>query len=162
MDYQMKKKKKGIAQSILNEKIIKALSSIGSFKLQERMDSMHSSFKKCWDLVGSAILNELQTIFRSQIIPEEINKTQIILIPKKNGAETISQYKPISLCTTLYKIVSKVLVNRLRPLLLELVHPSQAGFVLGRKARDNAILLNELLHGFTRKKEGERLDDAKD
>ena len=68
----------------------------------------------------------------------------------------MSQYRPISLCNTVYKIVSKVLVQRIRPLLPNLISPMQAVFLKGRKGSDNVIIAQELVHsiGKSKGKEG--------
>ena len=73
--------------------------------------------------------NEVKKIFANQIVPVNLNQTLIVLIPKQLGPETVSQYRPIRLCNTIYKIVSKILVQRLRPLLPRLISPMQVAFL---------------------------------
>ena len=75
-----------------------------------------------------------------------------MLIPKIQGLETLGNYRPISLCNTIYKIVTKIIVARLRPHLEKLVSPLQPAFVPGRKGIDNAIIVQELIHSISRKK----------
>ncbi|XP_075669797.1 uncharacterized protein LOC142639522 [Castanea sativa] len=62
------------------------------------------------------------------------------------GPESISSYRPISLCYSVYKIVSKILVGRIRPLLDHLISPCQAAFVPGRRGANNAIVMQEIIH----------------
>ena len=69
-----------------------------------------------------------------------------MLIPKVPNPESVTQLRSISLCNTLYKLLTKFLVNRLKPFLLAMIHPAQSGFVPGRRATDNYILAQELLH----------------
>lgn len=69
-----------------------------------------------------------------------------MLIPKVPNAESVTQLRPISLCNTLYKLLTKLLVNKLKPFLPAMIHPAQSRFVLGRRAMDNYILVQELLH----------------
>ena len=85
-------------------------------------------------------------------MPEYLNRTHIVLIPKIQGPKTLGNYKPISLCNTVYKIVTKIIVARLRPYLEKLVSPLQSAFVPGRKGIDNAIIVQELIHSISRKK----------
>lgn len=69
-----------------------------------------------------------------------------MLIRKVPNPESVSQYRPISLCNYLYKILSKVLTNHLRPLLSELISPTQNAFVAGRQIHDNIGIAHELFH----------------
>ena len=64
----------------------------------------------------------------------------------------MGNYKPISLCNIVYKIVTKVIVARLRPYLDKLISPFQAAFVPGRKGIDNAIIAQEVIHSINKKK----------
>ena len=85
-------------------------------------------------------------------MPSHLNSTLICLIPKFAKPETISQFRPIGLCNTLYKIVTKILVLRLKSFLSDLIHPFQASFIPGRKASDNIILVQEIIHSMNTSK----------
>ncbi|GLT27442.1 hypothetical protein SLA2020_024390 [Shorea laevis] len=82
----------------------------------------------------------------------EWNNCLISLIPKIKNPETVKQFRPIGLCNTSYKIISKILVNRIKPFLDSLISPCQASFVPGRKGIDNVIILQELVYSFSKKK----------
>lgn len=74
----------------------------------------------------------------------------------------MTHFRPISLCNTVYKIISKILVNCLRPLLPDVISPFQIGFVKGRKATDNYQIANEVSHSFrSRRGKGAKLDIEK-
>ncbi|KAL0000247.1 hypothetical protein SO802_019849 [Lithocarpus litseifolius] len=83
---------------------------------------------------------------------EDEIKTHIALIPKIQFLETLGNYRPISLCNTGYKVVTKIIVARLRPYLDKLISPLQVAFVLGRKGIDNAIIAQEVIHTLSKKK----------
>jgi len=70
----------------------------------------------------------------------------ITLIPKENEARTPDRYRPIALRNVVYKIISKVIANRLKPLLPTLISQEQAGFMEGRQIMDNIIHAHELIH----------------
>lgn len=69
-----------------------------------------------------------------------------VLIPKTTQLSTFNHIRPIALCNTLYKIFSKILVHHLRPLLQNLISPSQAAFVSGHWIGENSILVKEIVH----------------
>lgn len=71
--------------------------------------------------------------------------TLTVLIPKTDHPETIKQFRPISLCNVVYKIIAQVLVNRLKQCIHKLVNPLQAGFIPGRQAADNIIIAQEMI-----------------
>lgn len=75
-----------------------------------------------------------------------------MLITKIKGPETLGNFRPISLCNTIYKIFKKIIVARLRPYLEKLISPLQSAFVPGRKGINNAIIVQELIHSISRKK----------
>jgi hypothetical protein len=79
-------------------------------------------------------------------MPDGINDTAIILIPKIDNSKTLKDFRPISLCTVIYKVIAKCMVNRLRPILGEIVSINQSAFVPGRLITDNALVAFECLH----------------
>lgn len=72
--------------------------------------------------------------------------TLVVLIPKVSPTSSISDFRPISLCTSLYKICTKVLSRRLQYLLPKLISPEQGGFVSGRLIGDHIMLAFEIQH----------------
>lgn len=90
-------------------------------------------------------------IFASSKMPEYLNQTLITLVPKCNNPESFNNYQPISLCNTVYKLVLKILVARIRPLLANLVSPFQTVFVSRRKGVDNAIIVQEIIRTMSKK-----------
>ena len=96
-------------------------------------------------MVGESVRNEVKQIFANQKIPDYLNQTLIALIPKQLGPETVSHFRPISLCNTVYKIVLKILVHRIKPLLPRLISPMQAAFLEGRRGSNNVIIAQKLI-----------------
>ena len=85
------------------------------------------------------VIAGVKEFFRTGIMPEGVNDTAIVLIPKVDRPERVSEFRPISLCNVIYKVVAKCLVNRLRPILDEIISPEQSAFVPGRLITDNAF-----------------------
>ena len=99
------------------EEIKVALFQMGPTKAPG-LDGMNALFyQKFWHIVGNDVVAVVLDFLNSSIMPPEINYTHIILIPKIKSPERITDYRPISLCNVIYKIISKVLANRLKMIL---------------------------------------------
>lgn len=88
-------------------------------------------FQYYWHIVGSSVLAMVLGILRGNSIPPYLNRTFITLIPKKSNYEYKREYKPISLCHVVYKLVSKVLANRLKTFLNKIVSVNQSASLQG-------------------------------
>ena len=88
-------------------------------------------FKACWEVVKHEIYGVVEDSRRSASIFKSLNATMITLIPKESEARTPNRYGPISLCSVVYKIISKVIANRLKPLLPTMISKERTGFVEG-------------------------------
>lgn len=87
-----------------------------------------------WNTVGRDMVSMIQNFFRKGHMLRELNHTHISLIPKTPHANRVAQFKPISLCNVVYKVITKILPNRLKlAIVLDgLVSPFQSTFIPGR------------------------------
>ena len=78
-------------------------------------------FQKHWSIVGNNIIDMILNVLNHNIPIPELNKTNIFLIPKISNPKRMTNFRPISLCNVVYKLISKILVNRLKPLLPHII-----------------------------------------
>ncbi|KAG7564362.1 Reverse transcriptase domain [Arabidopsis suecica] len=111
-------------------------------------------FRSCWHVVGPELVEAVAEFFRTGQILNKWNATTLILIPKIPNASSTSEFRPISLCNTVYKVISKLLAGRLQTLLPCFISNSQSAFLPGRLLAENVLLASELVNGYGRKNIG--------
>ncbi|KAK6125806.1 hypothetical protein DH2020_040450 [Rehmannia glutinosa] len=122
------------------EKVVAALAQMHPTK-SPGPDGMPALFyHKFWSFIKSDILSATLKILNNESSPKSINDTFIVLIPKKKKPERVTDYRPISLCNVIFKLVTKTIANRLKLILPDLIHHTQSAFVPGRLITDNAML----------------------
>ena len=109
-------------------------------------------YKQYWPIVGESVTSAVQNFFRSGHMLNEVNNSFIVLIPKITNPSSVNHFRPISLCNTVYKVIAKILVSRMRPLLANLISPCQSAFIPDRWIAENQLIVQEILHSFKRRK----------
>ena len=102
-------------------------------------------FQKCWSVVEVAVMAVFEHFHRYSVFERSLNASFLSLIPKKNNAIDVKDFQPISLVGSVYKLLSKVLANRLRVVLNSLVSESQNAFIGGRQILDSVLIANECI-----------------
>ena len=99
-------------------------------------------------MVGNSVIKAVRNFFISGKMLKEVNHSYIVLILKILNPSTINHYRPISLCNTVYKVISKLIVDRLRAVIPNLVSPTQSAFIPGKWIAENQLIVQEILHNF--------------
>ena len=102
-------------------------------------------FQKCWSVVEVDVMAVFEHFHRYSVFERSLNASFLTLIPKKNNAIDVKDFRPISLVGSVYKLLSKVMANRLRVVLNCLISESQNTFVSGRQILDSVLIANECL-----------------
>lgn len=135
-----------LVREITKDEVFEALQSMGSFKAPGS-DGFHAIFYKTyWDVVGDKVFLCVMNAFENQQFDSALGETLIVLIPKVDYPLSFKDFMSISLCNVIYKLITKILVNRIRPMLNDIISAMQSSFIPGRNTSDNAISLQEIVY----------------
>ncbi|RVW89084.1 LINE-1 retrotransposable element ORF2 protein [Vitis vinifera] len=139
----------GLASSLevmfSEEEIFAALSSFCGDKAPGPDGFTMAFWLFCWDVVKPEILGLFREFYLHGTFQRSLNSTFLLLIPKKEGTEDLRDFRPISLVGSVYKLLAKVLANRLKSMMGEVISDSQHAFVHGRQILDAVLIANEAL-----------------
>ncbi|GLT50394.1 hypothetical protein SLA2020_238810 [Shorea laevis] len=111
-------------------------------------------YQRHWDTVAETFLDFINQALLNGSFDACLTKAYVALIPKDDSPDIIQKFRPISLLNVAYKVLSKLIVNRLRPHLQSLIGPWQNSFLAGRSTVDNIIVTQEAVHSMKRLKGG--------
>src|ERR1044072_7446698 len=121
-------------------------------------------FKEFWPVIKADIMSFFADFYRTGKMVKGLNAAFIALIPKGDQQVSMSDYRPISLIGSIYKLVAKVLANRLSKVMPELLSFNQFAFTKGRQIADCSLIANEVVDSLKKRKGGGlllKLDFAK-
>lgn len=140
----------------IEEEVKRALRDMGSYKAPGPNGYPAIFFKKTWSMVGEDVCSFVRSVIGRGEITESAAETLLVLIPKETKPTTIRGFRPLSLCNITMKLVSKIIVNRLKEVWKNIISPFQASFVPGRQSVDNVVLCQEFVISmrYTKAKKG--------
>lgn len=117
-----------------------------------RPDGMSAAFyHQHWEAIKTGVFSFVRNFFENNYLDTKLNQTHICLIPKIEKPTTVKDYRPISLANVAYKIISKILAERLKPWLNSIITENQSAFIPGRLITDNVLIAHELMHSLNTK-----------
>ena len=128
------------------EDITTALSEICPTKAPGPDGLLAAFFQKHWQIVGEGLTKTCLHILNEQGTLNSLNHTFIALIPKVEKPRKVMEFRPISICNVVYRIVAKTITNRLKPILNHIISPNQSAFIPNRLITNNVIIGYECLH----------------
>ncbi|XP_060212076.1 uncharacterized protein LOC132639653 [Lycium barbarum] len=109
-------------------------------------------FTRNWEVVKVDVLSAVKEFFKTGKLLKAFSGTSVTLIPKIPNPSLVKDYRPIDCCTTFYKMITKVLTNRIKTVIVTIIGPSQSAFMEGRSITDNIIFSHELFKWYNRKR----------
>ena len=137
-----------LEEEVSEEEIRKVLFAMPSNKSLGPDGFPREFFTTAWSIIAPDFIVAVRSIFRYGFLPKWINSTTLALVPKKIDSMEMRDYRPIACCNVLYKVVSKILANRLRILLPRMVSANQSAFAQGRLLMENVLLASELVKDY--------------
>lgn len=111
-------------------------------------------YQHYWSLVGDKLTAACLRVLNDGDDMKDINHTLIALVPEVQEPLQVSDFRPISLWTVMYEIISKSIVNRLKSFLPEIISAEQSAFVPEHQISDNVLLAFEHMHVISKRKSG--------
>ena len=145
-----------LCKAFTDADIKEALYSIPNHKSPGPDGFSSGFFKSSWNSTGPLVCTMVKQFFQSGYMPPFISATKLIVLPKVAHPQTASDFRPISCCNVLYKVISKLLCSRLKKVLPSIINQCQGAFVQGREILFNVLICQDLARGYLRKQTSPR------
>ena len=136
----------------MEEEVHVALADLNGNKAPRPDDFTAAFWQFSWDVVKSDIMGLFRDFHEHGSFFKSLNSTFMVLIPKRGRVEDLKDFRPISLIGSIYKLIAKVLSNRLKNVMNKLVNSAHNAFVEGRQILDASLIANEVIDSMLKKK----------
>ena len=106
-------------------------------------------YTHCWEAIGKDVIATIKNFHERCVFEKSFNSTYVALIPKKIGAKELTDFRPISLIGSVYKIISKILTEKIKMVMHKLVDPKLLALIKGRQIMDVILMANECVDART-------------
>ncbi|KAM2136540.1 hypothetical protein ACFX1R_006290 [Malus domestica] len=131
---------------ITNEEIMEAAFQIPSSRVPGPNGFSGCFYKYHWTIVGEDVVKTIKVFWHSGTLLRKLNHTNLVFIPKVKCPKNMTQFRPIALCNVSYKILAKVITNRFKKVMPNVIGENQSAFVAGKQIQDNILVVHEILH----------------
>ncbi|GJW44992.1 RNA-directed DNA polymerase, eukaryota, reverse transcriptase zinc-binding domain protein [Tanacetum coccineum] len=107
-------------------------------------------FKTSWPIIGNEVCVAIRDLFKNDRLLKEVNATIIAFVPKSQTPRKVFDFRPISCCNVLYKVITKIIANRIKGCLGKIIDECQNAFIPSRQITDNELLTHELMRNYHR------------
>ncbi|XP_048502731.1 uncharacterized protein LOC125498546 [Beta vulgaris subsp. vulgaris] len=140
-----------LMREITDDEIQQALFSIPVDKSPGPDGFGTTFYKASWEIIGNDIITAVKDFFIHRKMLKDMNNTLITLVPKSKCPSNVSDYRPIACCNVVYKCITKVICNRMRKILPDIIAENQGAFIQGRFIGHNIMVCQDIVHGYGRK-----------
>ncbi|KAK4263572.1 hypothetical protein QN277_028965 [Acacia crassicarpa] len=149
-----------LMRPVTNQEIEESVFQVGAHKAPGPDGYSAVFYHAAWKEISNEVCGMVKDIFEGKSGLSQINATNIVLIPKVDKPEEVHHFRPLGLCNVSYKIIAKILTNRMKDILSRIISPHQRAFIKGRMIQDNLILTHEAFHFLRRKKKSRKWEMA--
>lgn len=139
----------------IEEEIRRVVNSLGPTKAPGPDGITAALVQQNWDYFGPIVIKEVTSFFQTGMMKEGIAHSNLVLIPKTTAPTKVTEFRPISVCNLLYKVISKIIASKMQPWMDVIISKSQTTFIPGREISKNIIILREIIHSFRKQTRGE-------
>ena len=143
-----------LVQNFLAVEVEKALKQMHPLKVLSSDGMPPLFYPHYWPAINFVVIQTIVDFLNHGVAPPKFHETHIVLIPKTKNSSRVTDYRPISLCNVAYKLASKVVANRMKVVLKDIVCQNQSVFMSERLITDNVLMAHELMNHINKKRQG--------